>query len=211
MAAKPALKPRKKPSQERSRETVDVILEAAARVLAHHGYARATTNRIAQAAGVSVGSLYEYFPNKDAILVAIAERQLQQMKDAVVASLDGPGPIENVLRRFVEASVAAHEPHRDLHRVVFSEAPHPAEFHACVLQMEETLAHTLRDVLRRETQDAIADPDTVAHLVVQTVEALSHRYVDHGIHDLDRTRFVDEAVSLVGSYVELRAGVRSGS
>lgn len=204
MAARSPLKPRKRPRQERSRETVDVILEAAARVLARHGYTRATTNRIAEAAGVSVGSLYEYFPNKDAVLVAIAERQLEEMKQAVLASLAGPGPLHAVLRRFVEATLAAHEPNRDLHRVVFSEAPHPPEFHACVLQMEETLAHTLRETLRRETNDGLMDPDTAAHLVVQTVEALSHRYVDHGIHDLDRERFVDEMLALLGGYLSAR-------
>ena len=60
--------PRKLPRQDRSRATVDAILEAAARVLVKEGFERTTTNRVAEAAGVSVGSLYQYFPNKEAIL-----------------------------------------------------------------------------------------------------------------------------------------------
>jgi AcrR family transcriptional regulator len=64
-------RPRKRPQQERSRSLVEGILAAAARVFVKEGYARATTNRIAEAAGVSVGSLYQYYPSKDAIAVEL--------------------------------------------------------------------------------------------------------------------------------------------
>ena len=67
------LQPRRKPRQARSQATVEVILAAAARVFARSGYAATTTNHVAAKAGVSIGSLYEYFPSKDAILVADKE------------------------------------------------------------------------------------------------------------------------------------------
>jgi AcrR family transcriptional regulator len=70
-------RPRKSPLQGRSRVTVDAIL-AAAQVFATHGYAAETTNRIAERAGISIGSLYEYFPNKDALLVAILEAYVRE-------------------------------------------------------------------------------------------------------------------------------------
>ncbi len=66
-------KPRR-PQQERSRGTVDSILAAATRLLISKGYARTTTNEIAETAGVSVGSLYQYFPSKDAIAVELLRR-----------------------------------------------------------------------------------------------------------------------------------------
>jgi AcrR family transcriptional regulator len=66
MAAKPRTNPRKLASQERSRLTVDALLEATARILVKDSYDRASTNRIADAAGVSIGSLYQYFPSKEA-------------------------------------------------------------------------------------------------------------------------------------------------
>ena len=66
------LRPRKQPQQSRSRATVEFLLEAAAQVFGERGYLATTTNGIAERAGVSVGSLYQYFPSKDAILLALA-------------------------------------------------------------------------------------------------------------------------------------------
>jgi AcrR family transcriptional regulator len=81
---------RREPSQARARSTVEAILEAAARILADTGLDRATTTRIAHVAGVSVGSLYQYFPGKDALFGALvkqqAEHDLVRVRDAVEAS-----------------------------------------------------------------------------------------------------------------------------
>jgi AcrR family transcriptional regulator len=77
------LVPRKLPKQERSEATVESILDAAAQVFERHGYAAGTTSRIAERAGVSIGSLYQYFPNKDAILVALVHRHLAESTAAL--------------------------------------------------------------------------------------------------------------------------------
>jgi AcrR family transcriptional regulator len=69
------LEPRKLPAQSRSNETVNAVLEAAARILERHGFEGYTTNAIAERAGVSIGSFYQYFPNKDAVTVALMERE----------------------------------------------------------------------------------------------------------------------------------------
>lgn len=93
MSVHPALslKPRKKPGQDRSHQTWDIILEAAAQVFAKNGYERTSTNLIAERAGVSVGTIYEYFPNKDVLL-----NELQsQWNDTCwnhLASLPAPDP-----------------------------------------------------------------------------------------------------------------------
>jgi AcrR family transcriptional regulator len=70
-----AIRPRKKPSQARAADTVEMILTAAARVLATHSLAGFNTNRVAALAGVSVGSLYQYFPNKDALVAVLIARR----------------------------------------------------------------------------------------------------------------------------------------
>lgn len=72
--ASPHLQPRKTPSQSRSQKTVDYILEAAAHILEEQGFEGYTTNAIAERAGVSIGSLYQYFPGRDAVTVALIEQ-----------------------------------------------------------------------------------------------------------------------------------------
>jgi AcrR family transcriptional regulator len=203
MARDSRTRPRKSPSQRRSRITVDAVLEAAARVFEERGYAGGTTNRIAERAGVSVGSLYEYFPSKDAIVVALVERQLEDQRRSLCTLLEEAPPggdLADLLSRFVAAVIDFHARRPSLHRILFEEAAHPPEAHACVLRHEEALAHALEAALRREGL-AIDDPDTAAHLVVQTAECLAHRFVLRGIHDLDRETFAAELTRLLARYL----------
>ncbi|RZL28974.1 MAG: TetR/AcrR family transcriptional regulator [Sphingomonas sp.] len=79
------MNPRKSARQARSAATIEVIVEAAARILETAGLAGYTTNAIAERAGVSVGSLYQYFPNKDAITRALIRRELEMLEAAVMA------------------------------------------------------------------------------------------------------------------------------
>jgi AcrR family transcriptional regulator len=81
-----ALKPRKKPAQRRSAVTVDVIFEATIQVLLADGFEDLTTTRVAERAGVSVGSLYQYFPNKRALLAAVVRRHISQVVTESVAA-----------------------------------------------------------------------------------------------------------------------------
>ncbi|XOT97655.1 TetR/AcrR family transcriptional regulator, partial [Alcaligenes pakistanensis] len=78
---------RRIPRQSRSRALVEAILEATARVLSERGYAGTNTNVVAEVAGVSVGSVYQYFPNKDSLIAALHERHALQMNQAMESSL----------------------------------------------------------------------------------------------------------------------------
>ncbi|MEZ4375191.1 MAG: TetR/AcrR family transcriptional regulator [Polyangiaceae bacterium] len=104
-----SLKPRKSPQQERARVLVDAIVEAATRILKQEGAHALNTNHIAELAGVSVGSLYQYFPNKQAILVAVIETQLAGDRHAARGWLDPPGAtLEAQLRHMVRAMCHRH-------------------------------------------------------------------------------------------------------
>jgi AcrR family transcriptional regulator len=108
MASKHArthLAPRKTPTQRRSADTVDAIIEAAARILEQQGFEGYTTNAVAQRAGVSIGSLYQYFPGKDALTSALIERETAVLLaniDAATHAADWP----NGLRAMISAAVA---------------------------------------------------------------------------------------------------------
>ena len=87
--------PRKLPRQARSQATVDALLDATAQVLVERGYARTTTNAVAERAGVSVGSLYQYFPNKDALITALQQRHVRQMNEAAIGIGSRPEAIHS--------------------------------------------------------------------------------------------------------------------
>ena len=88
MARRPLTNPRKSATQKRSRATVDALVEATARVLIREGYDRASTNKIAETAGVSIGSLYQYFPSKEALVAAVIERHTQELSNVVRGAMD---------------------------------------------------------------------------------------------------------------------------
>lgn len=116
---------RRTPSQERGQATVDAVIEATARILVEEGYARASTNRIAQRAGVSIGSLYHYFSDKDALIQAVvervAQRQLAGLAEAfaVHADLD----LEPAVRVLVRAALASQLVEADLAHVLITQCP----------------------------------------------------------------------------------------
>src|SRR5580658_7754149 len=117
------LEARKAPGQARSKETVNVILEASARILESEGLRGFNTNAIAAKAGVSVGSLYQYFPNKDAILLALINRFEDATQAATLEALrSGRGlPLKPSLRLFVRALVVMHYRRPRLNRVLEAE------------------------------------------------------------------------------------------
>jgi Bacterial regulatory proteins, tetR family len=99
-----AIKPRKKPRQKRSADTVAVIVEAAARILETNGFEGFNTNAIAEKAGVSIGSLYQYFASKHALLSAIIEREAAPML-GVSEELVNIKESEAALRCYIRASI----------------------------------------------------------------------------------------------------------
>jgi AcrR family transcriptional regulator len=122
---KPLTKPRKRAQQARSRATVDEILAAAAEVLVTVGYDRASTKRIAAAAGLSIGSLYQYFPSKEAVVAALLDRHiagqfavLEAEAQAMVAT-----PLPKAAQRLVTAFFSAQQVDRRLRRVFIEEVP----------------------------------------------------------------------------------------
>jgi AcrR family transcriptional regulator len=101
---------RRKPTQARARATIDTIFEATARIIERDGVAALNTNRIAERAGISIGTLYEYFPNKDAVLVAMARQRLAEDERLVRQSLTRAEVDQNVslTRRAIQTMVALH-------------------------------------------------------------------------------------------------------
>jgi len=111
------VKLRKTPSQARSAWTVDVILEGAVQVLEPRGEDALTTKTVAERAGVSIGTLYQYFPNRDAILVALADREAQPIGERMRALIDRhPENREDRGRVMVRALIRSYAARRGARR-----------------------------------------------------------------------------------------------
>lgn len=168
---------RKQPRQQRAVETRQAILEAAARVFAEYGYAAGTTNRIAAAADLSIGSLYQYFPNKDAILSALTDAHVDAgialLRERTAAGL--PESLEELLRLFVRTAIDNHRDDTRLHRVLFEEAPRSPVLLDRLHRAEGDAVGAVRALLDSHSDVTVADTAFAARMVVTTVESLTHR------------------------------------
>jgi AcrR family transcriptional regulator len=199
------LRPRKTPRQPRAVETRARILAAAGRVFAAHGYAAGTTNRIAEAAGMSVGSLYQYFPNKDAILVELVRDHIQAGTAEMLAAVEpfaeaaDPDALEALVQAVVTALVRTHARDRRLHRVLFEESPRPRSLLSELRRLEEGVVALVAARLDAAYPDG-RDHELAARVVVAAVESLVHRLVATD-RRIDEEQVVDEITRLVGGYV----------
>jgi len=206
MARRPQTNPRKTASQKRSRATVDALVEATARVLVRQGYDGASTNKIAAVAGVSIGSLYQYFPSKEALVAAVIERHTQQLSEVVHGALleAGARPVEAGMRELVAAAIKAHRVDPKLHRVLAEEAPRTGRLEN-IDAVERYARGFFRDYLNAHRGEVdVADPDLTAFILVTAVEALAHSAVLHHHDILDGEKgeeFIDEVTRLALSYL----------
>jgi AcrR family transcriptional regulator len=204
MPPRPRTVPRKMPKQQRSKETVDVILAATARVLCREGFDRASTNRIADAAGVSIGSLYQYFPSKEALVAALVERHIESMSAALEAEMAAvsDAPIEVAVRRMVTLMLQAHAVDPDLHRVLNEQVPRVGRLHR-VHEVEARMQKLARSYFERRRPELRPDDlDTAAFIVVQTIEALTHAATVHQDSAPAHERLVDEMTTLLARYLQ---------
>ncbi|WP_431949778.1 TetR/AcrR family transcriptional regulator [Nocardia lijiangensis] len=183
--------PRKAPRQRRSRETVDTLLEAAAQMFGREGLAT-TTNRIAERAGVSIGSLYQYFPNKHALLHALAERHVAEgmtRLDAVFAELRATEPgFDETMRAILEVVVDLHRDRPALHAVLHRVAPRSSREMAALRAFEDRLAEEIAGHLVRCGRGG-DDPVYLARTLVHAVDVQVHRVLIP--HRLDTERLVE--------------------
>ncbi len=213
MARRPQTSPRKLASQRRSRLTVDALVEATARVLIKDGYDRASTNKIAARAGVSIGSLYQYFPSKEALVAAVIERHTQELSQVVRNALlkVAARPIEIGVRELVAAAIDAHRLDPKLHRVLAEEAPRTGRLEN--IEAVERYAHGfLRDYLEAHRSEIdVADLDLAAFVLVTTVEALTHSAVLRRpdiLADEKAGAFIEEVTRLVLQYLRTSPPLR---
>ncbi|MDZ7960382.1 MAG: TetR/AcrR family transcriptional regulator [Aulosira sp. DedQUE10] len=199
MTTKRRTTPRKLPQQDRSKFTVDVILTATAHILIEEGYDKASTNRIAERAGVSIGSLYQYFPNKASLIAALHERHVSTMMTVIESKLTDlfESPIAVVLPTIVKANIAAHAIDPTLHRVLHEQVPRLSG-----TEQEVSMTKLLRTYLSKQC-DRIEPQklDYMVFIVEQTIEALTHAAVIERSDLLQDEQLEQEISQMLLSYL----------
>lgn len=197
---------RKSPSQERSRQTVERLLDAATRIFHEHGYAGATTNDIADEAGLSIGSLYQYFPNKDALLAALTKRHITTTTSslaAMIAKLPEDSGLDVILRAVVRFLVEQHDLD-DLHLLVMHTAPRTHEINVELEQSKTQLVEIASVLLAR--MNFVEDQQMLtARMVVATIDAAVHDVIIRQPRGKKRQAAIDLTVSTALSIVETAA------
>ena len=191
------------PKQERSRRKVETILDAATRILVREGYDKASTNRVAKAAGVNIGTLYRYFPNKEALVAALFERHIEQVSEAIVSKsreVEGAS-LPAAVRALVEGMIKGVSIEPELHQVLVEQVPRagrPKPGHTledCVIRIVCTYLEMYKEELSPR------DPELAAFVSVQAVKSLAHAAVLERPEYLRDRCLIDEITDLVVGYL----------
>lgn len=188
---------RKRPKQERAVATVEAILQAATYILKRKGWAAFTTNAVAEKAGVNIASLYQYFPNKEALVAELQRRHVRRARAAVPA----PGreaSLPEYLRAMLEAGVAEHRVDPQLHQVFDERLPRTGRRAAREGSVDPAPAWEARIKPLVQVPDlALATfiSTTAAHAVIHEAAIERPELLDHPL-------FVDELVRLLSAYLQ---------
>ena len=201
------LSPRKTPRQERSRATVEALLEATTDILIREGYTKLTTNRIAERAGVNIASLYQYFPGKEAIVAELRRRHGADQRAALrqVLAEHTAGELESTIRTLVSVGVAGHAHAPRLHRVFTEEIP--ALGYRDVAAIDAPIFEAMRRFLRDADVD-VRDMELALWMISTASGAVLHRAAVERPEDLSNGVIAEELITLLCRYLRRRAGPR---
>lgn len=199
---KPGSLRRRQPTQSRAQETVNAILEAVIRLLKHRR--AVTTNSIAEAAGASIGSVYQYFPDKRAIFIALHERHIEQVDRALHRRIgESTGkPLEQLVSHLIDGMIEVHASDPELAALLDAEVPHRADR---VGEFSLRLHDPLRKALAPHAASlgGTAKLDLRAFVLANWLEAFGHAVV------LRRPRSLSLRTARIEACRAILAGLRS--
>jgi AcrR family transcriptional regulator len=193
---------RRQPRQRRARQTVEAMLDAVVRILKREGVSAVTTNRIAEVAGVSIGSVYQYFRDKNAIYVALHQRHIEEIDRLIERTLieNAALPLDHLMRSLIEAMLEAHAVDPQLYEVMSTEVPHrPGETQDFAVRLHGVFRLAIASRIHKfETRRNL---DKVVFVVANMVDSLSHAVVLRRPLGLSLVAAKEEAVRAVLAYL----------
>ncbi|MEN9566971.1 MAG: hypothetical protein RLZZ69_2167 [Cyanobacteriota bacterium] len=203
MSPKSSAKPRKQPQQDRSRMTVEAILEATAHILTERGYSKTNTNQIAELAGVSIGSLYQYFPNKESLMAALIQQHGDEMVELVESKLSHlfDTPLEEAIPQLVKAVIAAHAINPKLHQVLNEEIPRSGRLDEAQKMDDRITNMLLKYFARWSDRLKPQNLEMTVFIFSHTVESLCHAAVIEEPSYMNNEEFEQEVFRLLLTYL----------
>jgi AcrR family transcriptional regulator len=197
---------RRKPRQARAAATVEIIFEATARILQRESRAILTTNHIAECAGISVGTLYQYFPHKEAILVALARREIRSMEDTITQTIaeNSSDSSQNMARRAIRALIAASGKRRRVRRAVFQALTAAGFGHELDRNLDEIARLVAQGTGRFVPQASPPLSPVTLFVVTRAVNGVLAGAAGEGSRFLESAEFEDELVRLVCNFLDRR-------
>jgi len=191
---------RREPSQARSRATVDAIVEAGARVLADRGWGGFTTNAAAAVAGISIGSLYQYFPDKISLVEAIRRRHFDEVLMVLRQATISGVPLQQGVDALVQGMIDVHGINPELHRVLLDEVPGlEGSRSAHDAFLADYQSHYRDFVGAHRGVRAGPSDDVLAQLLSSVVEGVIHNGARKGT--LNAPELKQELVKMICSYL----------
>ncbi len=191
---------RKQPKQARSRATIAAILQAAAHILGERGWEGLTTNTVAEAAGVSIGSLYQYFPHKLALVEAVRRRHFDEVIAVLRAAADEQLPRPRRVEALVDGMIGVHSRYPAAHRVLLEEAPRAKEAGALHDRFAVMLHRRYEAIVRVNTRVTSAHIRVAARVLAAAVAGVVHDAA--GQDTLRSASLRVELLRLVNSYLD---------
>jgi AcrR family transcriptional regulator len=200
----PSFQPRKKPVQGRSKATVEAILDGTIRVLLDEGFGELTTTRVAEVAGVGVGTLYQYFPAKESLLFALLEREMTTLEKDLLGTLVATEnqSLEARVTATVDALVRHKKAHAELGVVLHAHMPRfdgVRLVRATQRRLVSAFAVVIRPSLPVDMDDV--EVQLVAMMVVAAVQGAVDGALDLSAATLRRPAFREALVRLVLGYL----------
>jgi AcrR family transcriptional regulator len=204
--AQSAFEPRKMPVQARSAATVEAISEATIQILLRHGADRLTTTRVAERAGVSVGTLYQYYPNKQSLLFAVLEDHLDKMSAAVEAACERASgkPMAEMAKEVVEAFVAAKMERPDISTALYRIAADVGG-PALVKRMGQRLRKALEAMLRTAPGAVLRQEKFAIQMMFSAMAGATRSVLEAGASPAMVRNLRDHLVLLCQSYLSALA------
>lgn len=194
---------RKAPRQARAVATVDSILEATAHLLGDGGFAALSTNRIARRAGVSIGSLYQYFPNKHAVVAALIDRHAEAQMEQLAANLTSAatGALDTAVRGIIEAQLHAKRVDHEMERLLLETVPQTGQFDLHARWNERASLLVEGALAARSDEIRPTDLHLAVFVLVNAVEGIVHGLVLQRPDLISSDALVEEVVQLVLRYL----------